>query len=193
VNEESTGGESPATREGPAPARPSSAPRMTRRDALGRLTAGAVVAGAGAWVVPEILIARPTAAGALSTPHIGTTGTTGGIPGEPPTGDPFNTGTTPGVTNPQISSPTVPSVTAPSPIVPLPSTSANPSSSGTSGSTPATSSGSGHQLAFTGASLLQEAQIGTAMVVGGWALTRWSSRAAQPKPADDGDAATPSE
>ena len=41
------------------------APRMSRRQAIGRMSAVAA-AGAAAWVVPEILTAKPAAGAALS-------------------------------------------------------------------------------------------------------------------------------
>lgn len=45
-------------------------------------------------------------------------------------------------------------------------------------SSPATSSASGGGLPFTGFDAVHDAEIGTAMIAGGWALKRWASRRA---------------
>jgi len=55
---------------------PGPKPLMSRRQALGRVSKGAIAAGVVAWVTPEILIATPTAAAAdaLSPPPTSTGG-----------------------------------------------------------------------------------------------------------------------
>jgi hypothetical protein len=102
-------------------------------------------AGAAAWVVPEILTAKPAAGATLSGNHPTTGGSTSN-----PTTSPSTTGASTG--------------------------------SGTSGSTsPATSPGS--TLAFTGIDIQRDAEIGAALIAGGWAMHHWASRT--PKPATE--------
>jgi hypothetical protein len=103
-------------------------------------------AGAAAWVVPEILTAKPAAGATLS----GNSGTGGGSgPATSPsttTGSGTGTGT----------------------------------GTGTGGTgSPTTSPGS--TLAFTGIDVQRDAEIGAALVAGGWAMHHWASRT--PKPA----------
>src|SRR5580704_8756952 len=114
---------------------------FSRRQALGR--AGVLAtAGAAAWVVPEILTAKPAAGATLSG------GTNGGGGGS----------TTSGSTNPTT----------------------NPSSTGGSGSTPATLTsstspgGGGSSLAMTGLNIQRDAEIGAALIAGGWAMHHWA-------------------
>lgn len=111
-------------------------------------------AGAAAWVVPEILTAKPAAGATLSG------GTTAGG------------STTSGSNNPTT----------------------NPSSTGGSGSTPATPatltsstspSGGGSSLAMTGLDIQRDAEIGAALIAGGWAMHHWASRG-MPKAATEG-------
>lgn len=98
----------------------------------------AASAGAAAWVVPEILTAKPAAGATLS----GTPGTTGGGSG------------TPAATSPSTT---------------------NGSGTGTGGTgSPTTSPGS--TLAFTGIDVQRDAEIGAALVAGGWAMHHWASR-----------------
>ena len=110
-------------------------------------------AGAAAWVVPEILTAKPAAGATLSG------GTNGGGGGS----------TTSGSNNPTT----------------------NPSSTGGSGSTPATltsstsPSGGGSSLAMTGLNIQRDAEIGAALIAGGWAMHHWASRG-MPKAATEG-------
>ncbi len=85
-------------------------------------------AGAAAWVVPEIVTAKPAAGATLS-----------GTPG-------------------------------------IPTTSA--STTGSAPKTPASTSPGA--LAFTGDDLRREAEIGAALVAGGWTMQRWASRRANP-------------
>jgi hypothetical protein len=95
-------------------------------------------AGAAAWVVPEILTAKPAAGATMS----GNSGTTGGSSSGPATSPASTTGG---------------------------------SGSGTGGSTsPATSPGS--TLAFTGIDIQRDAEIGAALIAGGWAMHHWASR-----------------
>jgi hypothetical protein len=110
----------------------------------------AATAGAAAWVVPEILMAKPAAGATLSANH----GTTGGG------------GTT---SNPTTS----------------PATTSGGSGSGpgtlAASTSPVTSPGS--TLAFTGIDVKRDAEIGAALIAGGWAMHHWASRT--PKPATE--------
>jgi hypothetical protein len=109
-------------------------------------------AGAAAWVVPEILTAKPAAGATMSGNSGGGGGTTGG-------------GTTGGTVKP---------TTNPS--------STTPASAGlASSTTPATTSP--QTLAFTGLNIKRDAEIGAALIAGGWAMHHWASRS--PKPATD--------
>lgn len=127
----------------PVDARPSRT--YSRRQALGRLSVAAG-AGAAAWVVPEILTAKP-AAGATMSGVGGTTTGGGGASSNP--------------SNP----------------------SSSPSTTGSGGSafgklavatSPGTSPGSA--LAMTGVDIQRDAELGAALVAGGWAMHRWASR-----------------
>jgi hypothetical protein len=115
----------------------------------------AATAGAAAWMVPEILTAKP-AAGASVSVH-GTTGGSGsgGTPPSSPT-------STPG-SNPTTS----PASTGPGTLAASSSPAASPAST----------------LAFTGIDIQRDAEIGAALVAGGWAMHHWSSRT--PKPATE--------
>jgi hypothetical protein len=112
-------------------------------------------------VVPEILTAKPAAGATMSG-----TNTTGGGGG----------GTTKPVTTPASTG----------------STGTN-GTSGTSGATPATltsstaPAGSGGALAMTGINIQRDAEIGAALVAGGWAMHHWASRG-MPKAAAEGAA-----
>jgi hypothetical protein len=112
-------------------------------------------AGAAAWVVPEILTAKPAAGATMSANNGGNTGkpvtnpsTTSGTSGTAGTG-----GTGSGGSNPATL---------------------------TSATGPATSSA----LANTGLNIQRDAEIGAALIAGGWAMHHWASRA--PKPATEG-------
>jgi hypothetical protein len=67
----------------------------------------------------------------------------------------------------------------------------NPSSTGGAGSTPATltsstsPSGGGSSLAMTGLNIQRDAEIGAALIAGGWAMHHWASRG-MPKAAAEG-------
>jgi hypothetical protein len=93
----------------------------------------AATAGAAAWVVPEILTAKPAAGATTSAMP-----TTGGSTSNPTT---------------------------------------SPSTTGGGGTGSGTSPGS---LAFTGIDLLRDAEIGAALIAGGWAMHHWASRTPQP-------------
>jgi hypothetical protein len=114
----------------------------------------AATAGAAAWVVPEILTAKPAAGATLSGNGGGGGGGGGGQPA------------------------TSPSTTTGS------STSPGTGTAGTA--SPATSPGS--TLAFTGIDVQRDAEIGAALVAGGWAMHHWASRT--PKPAIEAVAET---
>ncbi len=116
--------------------------RYTRRQMLGRVSTGAAV-GAAAWVVPEILTAKPASGATLSVnpPNTGGGGT--GV-----STSPTSTGSTG---------------------TPTPATDASTSDGG---KTPATSG----SLAFTGLDIKRDAEIGAAMIAGGWAMHKWASR-----------------
>jgi hypothetical protein len=85
-------------------------------------------AGAAAWVVPEILTARPAGGATLSSPGVVTAQTLDGSVGVP------------------------------------------------AGSTP--SGSGGPTLAFTGLNIQRDAEVGAALLAGGWAMHHWASRTA---------------
>ncbi len=144
-------------------------PRLSRRQAIGRMSAVAT-AGAAAWVVPEILTAKPASGASLSGP-VGTSGTGAG------TGS--GTGTSVGVST---SAATTRGTGGPE---------TGPSTTGTgSGSTGAGTgaSTSAKALAFTGLNMQRDAEVGAALVAGGWAMHHWASRTQKPAVAVDGGA-----
>jgi hypothetical protein len=144
-----TGGESAAS-PGRDPAGGSERPRLSRRQALGRMSAVAT-AGAAAWVVPEILTAKP-ASGASLSGDVGTTGTGASV------GVTTGAGTTGGAG--------------------IPATEASATAGGSAG----TGSGSPSSLAFTGLDIKRDAEVGAALVAGGWAMHHWASRTPKPAP-----------
>jgi hypothetical protein len=152
---------------GSAPRSPShDAPAvMSRRQALGRFSKGAVAAGVAAWVTPEILLAMPTAAGALSAPP---TSPGGGGGGSNPPGSGSITGGGSGG--------------AVTPVIP-----GNTSSAASKAASPSTAAGSGGTLPFTGFDAERAAEIAGGLIAGGWALTRWASREPKVAPADGGE------
>jgi hypothetical protein len=131
---------------------------MSRRQAMGRMSAVAT-AGAVAWVVPEILTAKPAAGAALSCPP-GTSdpssvGASGGVTTSASTGDP-STGASVGASG---------------------SLDANgPDGVATAADTTTAAHPSG-SLAFTGLNIQRDASVGAALVAGGWAMQHWASRA----------------
>ncbi len=114
-------------------------------------------AGAAAWVVPEILTAKPAAGATLSgvsTPGGG--GATVGVSTSAgTTGDPAADGAN--GTN---------------------------GTNATDGVTTAAATSPSGSLAFTGIDVKRDAEIGTALIAGGWAMQHWASRT--PTPAADG-------
>ena len=114
---------------------------------LGRISAGAAV-GTTAWVIPQILTARPAAGATMSGPPATVAGTTG--------------------------TPNFPVTTGAATDGGAPSTLSNRATTGaaTDGGAPSTLS----KLATTGLDLERDAEIGAAMIAVGWALHRWASR-----------------
>jgi len=88
-------------------------------------------AGAAAWVVPEILTARPAGGATLSSPVVV------GATSEGPIAVPASA---------------IPGSTPPSAAVPT--------------------------LAFTGLNIQRDAEVGAALLAGGWAMHHWASRTA---------------
>ena len=120
-------------------------------------------AGVAAWVVPEIFTAKPAAGAALSGPVTSpgsppvSSGTTGGgmspaAPSQPP-------GPTSGVSTAPAKSPAAPSgvTTAADTLPPGP-------------------------LAQSGVNIERDAQIGAALIAGGWAMHHWASRKQEERP-----------
>jgi hypothetical protein len=113
-------------------------------------------AGAAAWVVPEIMTAKPAAGASLSLAR-------GGGDGPPPV-----------ITPPGTTSGDAPSADA---------TSAD-ATSGDAPSGGASASNKSGSLAFTGIDIERDAEIGAALIAGGWAMHHWASRT--PKAAPEG-------
>jgi hypothetical protein len=142
--------------------------RMSRRQAMGRLSVVAS-AGAAAWVVPEILTAKPAAGAALSgtsggggsvgvSANVATSASTGGDPGPGASVDASGSAGTNG-----------------------------PDSIKTDAATTAAADPSG-ALAFTGLNIQRDASVGAALVAGGWAMQHWASRRPTPGLAGTSDA-----
>jgi len=132
-------------------------PRISRRQAMGRLSVVAT-AGAAAWVVPEILTAKPAAGAALSSTSggggsVGAT-TSASVGASPGTGASVGANGSAGVNGPDGVA----------------------TAADTTATTEPTKS-----LAFTGLDIQRDAEVGAALVAGGWAMQHWASRA--PKPA----------
>jgi hypothetical protein len=126
-------------------------PRLSRRQAMGRMSAVAS-AGAVAWVVPEILTAKPAAGAALSNP-VGGSGSVGVSTSASSGGDPG--------TGASVAAGGTVSTDGPDGVATAADTAAaNPPSS----------------LAFTGLDITRDAEVGAAMVAGGWAMQHWASR-----------------
>jgi hypothetical protein len=143
--------------EGPGDGRP----RLSRRQAMGRMSAVAT-AGAVAWVVPEILTAKPAAGAALSNPVGGSVSTSASSGGDPGTGASVAAGGTVSANGPDGVTTDADTTAAVRP----------PSS-----------------LAFTGLDIQRDAELGAAMVAGGWAMQHWASR--MPKRAGAGSSDGP--
>ena len=133
-------------------------PRLSRRQAMGRMSAVAT-AGAVAWVVPEILTAKPAAGAALSN-AVGAGGG-GGSAGVSTSASTGGTGASVGA-------------------------SGTVGTNGPEGVTTAadTTAATPTSLAFTGLNIQRDAEVGAALVAGGWAMQHWASRT--PKPAAAG-------
>lgn len=153
-------------------------PVLTRRQAMGRVTKGAAALGLAAWVTPEILVATPQPAGALSPPPGGSS------PGGQPT-------TSPGGSGPGAPGPTGPGGSGTTGTGAAGSGAGATATVGASGSLGASGPGTaatvgasasprlqaaaGGSLPFTGFDAVRDVEIGGAMVVGGWLLHRWAS------------------
>jgi hypothetical protein len=107
--------------------------RLSRRQAIGRMSVVAT-AGAAAWVVPEILTAKAAGSATLSAPAVLT-----------------------GASTPE-------GALAP----PGPNPATNPPGS------------LADTLAFTGLNIQRDAEVGAALIAGGWALRHWASRTSTP-------------
>jgi hypothetical protein len=118
-------------------------PRLSRRQAMGHMSAVAA-AGAVAWVVPEILTARPAGGATLSSP-VSDGASVGSLTGG--STDPVSMNGPDGVTAAVHTTPAADS--------------ANP-------------------LAFTGLIIQRDAEVGGALVAGGWAMRHWASRSPKP-------------
>jgi hypothetical protein len=134
---------------------------MSRRQAMGRMSAVAT-AGAVAWVVPEILTAKPAAGAALSgtggTGGTGSVGASGGVTTSASTGDPGTSASVGASGSLDANGPDGVATAADT------TTAADPSGT----------------LAFTGLNIERDATVGAALVAGGWAMQHWASRAQKP-------------
>jgi len=137
-------------------------PRISRRQAMGRMSAVAT-AGAAAWVVPEILLAKP-AAGATLSGNVSTTGS----------------GSVGVSTSPSSSGD--PGVSAGAGV----SAGGTVGTNGPEGVTTAAVSDHPNSLAFTGLNIQRDAEVGAALVAGGWAMQHWASRTLKPAAGGDG-------
>ncbi len=185
MHRDGTQGEPAVSQRAPGPI--SDPSRISRRQALGRISAVAS-AGAVAWVVPEILTVKPAAGATLSGPPASTGGTgggpgtggTGGGPGTGGTGGGPGTGGTgggpgtsggpgtgggPGAGGPATSGTTTNGT----------ATSGNGTPTKPVTTTAATTSPLG-ALASTGFNLQRDAEVGAALIAGGWAMQYWASR-----------------
>lgn len=141
---------------------------MSRRQALGRFSKGAVAAGVAAWVAPEILVATPSAAGALSAPPT-SPGGGGGGPITPGSGSITGGGG------------------SGAPFTPVVAGSGGNVAASTPKASPSTAAAhSAGTLPFTGFDAEHAAEIAGGLIAGGWALTRWASRKPNVAPADGG-------
>jgi hypothetical protein len=142
---------------------------ISRRQAMGRLTAVAT-AGAAAWVVPEILTAKPAAGAALSGGGAGggSVGVSGNVSTSASTGDP-STGASVGASGSAFTN--------------------GPDGVQTAADTTAAAGPS--SLAFTGLNIERDAAVGGALIAGGWAMQHWASRG--PRPAGSGVSGAPTD
>ncbi len=121
-------------------------------------------AGAAAWVVPEILTAKPAAGAALSG-----NGSTGGSAG---VSDQCLTRWQPAPAGPSVPTERRRQRAR------RRATAADTTAAGTDPSS----------LAFTGLNIQRDAEVGAALVAGGWAMQHWASRAVKPAAAGTSDA-----
>jgi hypothetical protein len=135
---------------------------------MGRMSAVAT-AGAAAWVVPEILTAKPAAGAALSGNggSGGQVGASGGVTTSASTGGDTGTGASVGAKG---------SVGTNGP-------------GGVATAADTTAAVGPNSLAFTGLNIQRDAEVGAALVAGGWAMQHWASR--RVKPAVAGPSETP--
>jgi len=137
-------------------------PRLSRRQAMGRMSAVATT-GAVAWMVPGILTAKP-AAGSAPSNAVGVGG--GGSLG-------VSTSATTGGTGASVGAGGTVGTNGPEGVTTAADTTAAAPSS----------------LAFTGLNIQRDAEVGAALVAGGWAMRHWASRT--PKPAAAGPTGAP--
>jgi hypothetical protein len=131
-------------------------PRISRRQAMGRMSAVAT-AGAAAWVVPEILIAKPAAGATMSgNTNTNTGGSTGVVTSAATTSGDSGAGGDSGTGG----------------------------SNGSDAVTTAAATAPSSSLAYTGVDIQRDAEIGAALIAGGWTMRHWASRT--PKPAVEG-------
>jgi hypothetical protein len=122
-------------------------------------------AGAAAWVVPEILTAKPAAGANLSGPAIGPTPPGSGGPTPPGSGGaapPGSSGAAPPGSIGPIGSPV--------------------STAGPSGVTTAPVTQPSGPLAYSGLNIERDAEVGAALIAGGWAMHHWASRTQEGRP-----------
>lgn len=172
---------------------------ITRRQAIGKVSKGAAMVGVAAWITPEILMATPSAAGALSPPPGGGGGTGVGVGvgvgvGASGSADAGGGGSSVGAGGAASGSANLSGSTSP----PLAHTAAGSTSGVTLDSSISRGPISGGALPaadrtatvpFSGFDAVRDVEIGTAAVVGGWLLTRWAG--AKPGAVLDGPAAGP--
>jgi len=131
-------------------------------------------AGAAAWVVPEILTAKPAAGANLSGSGPVTS------PASPGSSAPTSPGSS-APTSPGSSAPTgSPGSTAgPSGVTTAPVTQPSGPKSGVTTAAPTQPSG---PLAYSGLNIERDAQVGAALIAGGWAMHHWASRTQEERP-----------
>ncbi len=129
---------------------------------MGRMSAVAT-AGAAAWVVPEILVAKPAAGATMSG-----NGNAGGSAG-------VSTGASTGGNGASGSAGASGAVGA-------------NGASGSAGVTTAADTEPSTTLASTGIDIQRDAEVGAALIAGGWAMRHWASRAVNPAAAGISDA-----
>ncbi|HLI74896.1 MAG TPA: hypothetical protein VKU86_13540 [Acidimicrobiales bacterium] len=177
---------------------------FSRRHLMGRFGKGAVAVGVVAWITPEILIATPTAAGAVSQcpdkdndgddcdPDKNGGGGDGGDNGGDGGDNGGNGGNNGDQNAPPQSSPSggsnggtggstgSGSSTGGAGVINSTSPAVDASGSSTNPAAPAFAasqgSSSGGSLPFTGGNLARDTELAGALIGGGWLLTRWAAR-----------------